>query len=104
VRGDIHQLRAPKGTRGHEQTGRRFAVVLQSTDLPLSTVVVAPTSTSCAPAAFRPEIEVGGRTTRVMVEQLSAVDWSRLGNPVGRLTAAELQFIDDAVRLVLALD
>ncbi|WP_235856957.1 type II toxin-antitoxin system PemK/MazF family toxin [Occultella glacieicola] len=60
--------------RGHEQAGRRFAVVLQSDDLPLSTWVVAPTSTGRREASFRPEITIAGAPTRVLVEQLTAVD------------------------------
>lgn len=37
VRGDVYRLRAPKDARGHEQSGSRYAVVVQSDDLPLST-------------------------------------------------------------------
>ena len=66
VRGDLYRLRAPKDVRGHEQAGTRFAVVVQSDDLPLSTWVVAPTSTGRREATFRPEIEIGGVRTRVM--------------------------------------
>jgi len=71
--------------------------------MPLSTVVVAPTSTSCRAASFRPEVEVARWKTRVMVEQMAAVDWSRLGEPVGHLTASELEDIDGAALAVLAL-
>ncbi|MHB8466414.1 MAG: type II toxin-antitoxin system PemK/MazF family toxin [Acidimicrobiales bacterium] len=104
MRGDVHELRPPATVRGPEPADRRYAVVLQASDLPLSTVIVAPTSTSCEPSAFRPPIEVGGQRTRVMVEQLAAVDWTRLGNPMGRLSTEELRLIDDAIGLVLALD
>ena len=75
--------------------------MLQSDHLPLSTVVVAPTSTSARPADFRPQITVAGATTRVLVEQLAAVDRSRLGEPVGRVTPDELMALEDAVRDVL---
>ena len=77
--------------------------MLQSEDLPLSTVIVAPTSTSARPADFRPEITIGGPNTRVLVEQLAAVDLSRLGDRVGRLTTAERLVVDDALRDVLGL-
>src|SRR4051794_23553898 len=58
VRGDVHRLRAPRSARGHEQQGSRYAVVVQSDALPLSTLIVAPTSTSARPASFRPEINL----------------------------------------------
>jgi mRNA interferase MazF len=102
VRGDIHRLRSDRQPRGREQRGGRFAVVLQSDHLPLSTVVVAPTSTSARPADFRPEITVTGLPTRVLVEQLAAIDLSRLGDHVGRVTPEELLAVDDALRDVLS--
>jgi mRNA interferase MazF len=103
VRGEVYELRAPRGTRGHEQGGRRYAVVVQSDLLPLSTWLVAPTSTSARSASFRPEVSVGGRATRVLVEQTAAVDPQRLGEAVGHLTFGELREVDAALRLVLAL-
>jgi len=103
VRGDIHRLRSDRQAKGREQRGGRLAVVLQSDHLPLSTVVVAPTSRSARPADFRPEITVAGTATRVLVEQLAAVDLSRLGETVGRVTPDELQRLDDALRDVLNL-
>ena len=103
-RGDIYELRLPKGT-GHEQRGRRFGVVVQSDAmLPRSVVVVAPTSTSARPASFRPEIDVAGESTRVLVEQLGAVDVTRLGNQVGRVTVDQQWQIDAALLTVLGLD
>lgn len=105
VRGDLYRLRAPKDARGHEQTGPRFAVVVQSDDLPLSTWIVAPTSTGRREATFRPEIEIDGVKTRVMVEQLTVVDpEARLGQFAGRLGAAELQAVNTALMTVLGLD
>ena len=103
MRGDVHRLRAPRSTRGHEQAGARYAVVLQSDALPLSTVLVAPTSASARPASFRPEVEVEGETTRVLVEQTTAVDPTRLGDVVDRLLADELQRVEAALGVVLDL-
>lgn len=105
VRGDLYRLKALKETRGHEQAGARFAVVVQSDDLPLSTWVVAPTSTGRREASFRPEIEIDGVKTRVMVEQLSVVDPQvRLGEFAGRLHASELRDVDTALLALLGLD
>ncbi|HPU13641.1 MAG TPA: type II toxin-antitoxin system PemK/MazF family toxin [Aeromicrobium sp.] len=104
VRGDVFRLNAPRGVRGHEQSGRRYAVVVQADELiGLSTWLVAPTSTSARPASFRPEIEVLGRRTRVLAEQASAVDPSRLGDRVGSLGFDELRAVDAALRVVMSL-
>ena len=105
MRGDLYRLKAPKDPRGHEQTGVRFAVVLQSDDLPLSTWIVAPTSTGRREASFRPEVEINGTKTRVLVEQLTAVDPEiRLGEFAGRLNGSEMRAIDAALQNLLALD
>jgi mRNA interferase MazF len=100
VRGEIYRLRAP---RGHGQAGARYAVVVQSDQLPLSTWLVAPTSTSSRATSFRPVIEIAGRGTRVLVEQTAAIDPSRLGEHVGQLSYDELRQVDAALRLVLDL-
>jgi len=57
VRGDLYRLRSDKNTTGPEQRGPRYAVAIQSDGILLSTLIVAPTSTSAQPAIFRPEIE-----------------------------------------------
>ena len=103
-RGDVHRFKVPKGV-GHEQDGERYGVVVQSdVMLPRSVVLVAPTSRSAKPASFRPEVEVAGVSTRVLVEQLGAVDVRRLGRRVGTLTAEEMWSIDDALVVVLGLE
>ena len=104
MRGDLHRLRAPKATRDHEQRGERYAVILQSDDLILSTVLVAPTSASSSARLFRPTIEIGGASTQVLVEQTAAVAPERLGEFVGQLSVDELAAVDQALRLVLELD
>jgi mRNA interferase MazF len=94
-RGNVVALRAPKAAKGHEQQGERYAVLVQSDEFArLGTVVVAPTSTSAQPAIFRPEITVRGRRTRVLTDQISTIDRSRLGRPAGRLSNAELQDLE----------
>jgi mRNA interferase MazF len=104
LRGDVHRFRIPKGV-GHEQHGDRFGVVVQGNEfLPRSVVVVAPTSRSAGPASFRPEIEVEHQTTRVLVEQVAALDGHRLGKRVGHLSAEELWGVDEALLAYLGLD
>ena len=104
MRGDIHHLRAPRGARGSEQRGARYAVVVQADDLLLSTVLVVPTSRSAPARIFRPTIIVGDEPTQVLTEQTAAVAPERLGEFVGHVSLDEMQQIDAALRLALGLD
>ena len=103
MRGEIFHLHAPRGSRGHEQSGSRYAVVVQSDQLPLSTCLVAPTSMSARAASFRPEVEIGGQPTRVLAEQTAAIDPSRLGKSAGYLSLDKMRRVDAALRIVLRL-
>ena len=102
-RGDVCELRPPRRT-GHEQQGPRFGVVVQADAmLPRSVVLVAPTSRSARPASFRPEMVINGDTTRVLVEQVGAVDVSRLGDHVALASTEEMWGIDESLLTVLGL-
>lgn len=103
LRGDVYRFRLPKGVR-HEQSGDHFGVVVQADEfLPRSVVIVAPTSRSARSASFRPEVEVAGEQTRVLVEQIGAVDAQRLGKRAGHLSAEEMWGVDEALATVLGL-
>ena len=78
MRGDVHRRRAPHHVRGSEQRGDRFGVVVQSDDLLLSTLLIAPTSRSAVSRVFRPTVVVAGTPTQVLVEQTTAVAPERL--------------------------
>ena len=102
-RGDIVRLTPPK-SEGREQQGARFGVVIQSDALtPLSTVIVAPTSQSALNTHFRPVIALKSEQTKVLVEQLTAIDVRRASDVVGHVTIEELWTIDEAVALVVGL-
>jgi mRNA interferase MazF len=101
MRGEVFRL--PARGAGHEQRGRRYAVVLQPDWLALSTWVVAFTSTSARPTSFRPSVVIAGSETLVMCDQLATVDLIRLAEQAGFLTLDEMQRIDDALALVLDL-
>jgi mRNA interferase MazF len=104
VRGEVFRLRVPRGTRGAEHRGARFAVVVQADELlALSRVLVSPTSAAAPPRSFRPAIELRGSQTRVLVEQTTAVSPDRLGESVGRLSGSELRDLDAALALVFGL-
>jgi mRNA interferase MazF len=81
-------------------------VILQSDELArLSTVIVAPTSQRAREASFRPEIDVAGETTRVLVEQMYAIDPERIKHdPVMHLRRTELLAIEEAIVRVLDLE
>lgn len=104
MRGDVYRLRENRQAKGHEQRGARFAVVLQSDALMTSTLLAAPTSRSARAASYRPEVEIDGTPSRVLVEQLQAVDpEQRFGPRVGRLSPDERARVDEALRLVVGL-
>jgi mRNA interferase MazF len=83
VRGDIYRLRTSR---------TRYAVVIQSDHLLLSTVLVAP------------RVIMDGTTTYVLAEQTAAVNAeTRLGDLAGRLDPTELADLDRALTLVFGL-
>ncbi len=71
--------------------------------LPRSVVLIAPTSRSARPASFRPEAVIEGETTKVLVEQIGAVDVNRLGDHVGLTSPEEMWGIDESLMTVLGL-
>ncbi len=101
MRGEVYRL--PARGKGHEQKGRRCAVVLQPDWLTLSTWIIAFTSTSARETSFRPPVTIADRQTLVMCDQLDTVDLNRLTEPVGFLTIEEMLRIDEALALVLDL-
>lgn len=104
VRGEVFRLRVPRATRGSEQRGSRYAIVVQADELlALSTVLVSPTSTAAPARSFRPTVDIHGTPTRVLVEQTTAISTDRLGESVGRLDSSELRALDSALALVFGL-
>jgi mRNA interferase MazF len=78
--------------------------VVQSDDLlVLSTVLVAPTSRSASPATFRPMIDIAGAPTRVLADQVRALDAQSITASLGRLSGEELRALDEALAVVLGL-
>jgi mRNA interferase MazF len=96
-------MRAPRSARGNEQRAARYGVVVQSDDLRLSTVLIAPTSRVAPGRIFRPTNMVGDENTHVLVEQRTVVAPERLGDLVGHVSRDELVEIDKALRRALEL-
>ena len=106
MRGDVFALKAAR-TKGHEQRGPRYAVVVQASRLEhLSTWLVVPTSTRAQRFVFRPMVSIPDRGETVAVcDALTAVDpQARLGEYVGYLSLGQMQQIDEAIRTLLDLD
>jgi len=102
-RGDVVRLLPPTRS-GHEQQRPRFGVVIQSDVLaPLSTVIVAPTSQSALAASFRPQVMIESQPTRVLIEQMAAVDIGRTSEAIGCLSVEEMWAVDEALSLVVGL-
>lgn len=103
MRGEIYRFN-PRDNRGHKQAGQRLAVVVQSDNLLLSTWLVAPTSTSARKSVFRPQIEIDGKLSCVLVEQTTVVNpETELGDFVGRLNSLEVGELNQALKLVFGL-
>lgn len=105
MRGEVYRIR-PRQTRGHEESGAHFAiVVLDSALAHLSTWLVVPTSTRAHPYVFRPRVQVPGHGRSVaMCDALTAVDpEQRLGDRVGTMAPADMAAIDEALRGLLNL-
>lgn len=91
---------------GHRLDGPHYAVVVS--DEPynwLSTVVVVPFSSGAREDEIHPEMVFRGVRTRAMVEQLQAVDKTRLREKMGSLAGSTIMvLIDEQLRYLLALD
>ena len=102
-RGDIHAARFGRA-RGAVRAGDRPAVVLQAHGMAhWSTVLVAPLSSSAQGSSFRPPVDVRGRETLVLADQIQPLDSARLGKRIGTLSADEMIEVEQAVRKVLGL-
>ncbi len=64
-----------------------------------SVITVAPTSASGRASLTRPEAEIEGQKCRILLEQMLAVDVSKLTNWIGVLDDHEMKALDDALRL-----
>lgn len=103
IRGAIHAVDLGKA-RGHEQGGRRYALVLSPSGMDWSVATVVPTSTAARPAVFRPDVEVAGRPTRLLVDQIRTVDVDYLSpGPVDYLTHEQMVRVEHAVAHYLGL-
>ena len=97
IRGAVYRLDLGR-PRGHEQGGKRLGLVVSPSDSPLSVVTVVPTSTSAGPSIHRPELEIAGRSTRMLIDQIRSIDTDYVvGDPVDYLTRDQLAGVELAL-------
>ncbi|MFV0252057.1 MAG: type II toxin-antitoxin system PemK/MazF family toxin [Beutenbergiaceae bacterium] len=97
IRGAVYRVDFGK-PRGHEQGGKRLGLVISPYNSPLSVATVIPSSTSAGHSIHRPELEIAGRRTRLLVDQIRSIDVGYIvGDPVDSLTRDQLAEVDLAV-------
>jgi mRNA interferase MazF len=105
ARGDVYWVSLDP-TIGSEIKKTRPAVIVSNNScnrLGLRVVVLPITSNT---ATFHPgeaPVSVGKQNGRALGDQLRSVDKTRIGSKVGSLAASEMQRIDEALRITLAL-
>lgn len=97
IRGAVYRIDLGEAKRGHEQRGKRYGVLVSPSNWPSTVATFAPTSTSATWTLFRPEIEIGGTATRVMIDQIRTIDTSYVGDLVGALTRMEMAEVEHAM-------
>lgn len=103
IRGAVYRVDL-SGARGHEQRGRRYGIVVSPSDSPLSVATIVPTSTSAQPSLTRPRLEIAGRETRALVDQIRTLDVDYIhGDPVDNLARDELAEVEYAMAHYLGL-
>jgi mRNA interferase MazF len=97
IRGAVYRIDLGR-PRGHEQGGKRLGLVVSPSDSPLSVVTVVPTSPSAGNSVHRPELEIDGRRTKLLVDQIRSIDVDYVvGDPVDYLTRDQLAEVDLAL-------
>lgn len=104
--GDVFWVALPD-RGGHEQRGRRPALVWQDTETfpPVSTVLIIPFTSRLDALRFPATLRVEptpnnglAMTSVAMVFQLGACDLRRIGRQLGRLDDSDLQAIEGIAR------
>jgi mRNA interferase MazF len=97
IRGAVYRVDLGR-PRGHEQGGKRYGLVVSPSDSPLSVVTVIPTSTSAGASIHRPELELAGQPTRLLIDQVRSIDTRYVvGDPVDYLTRDQLAEVELAL-------
>jgi mRNA interferase MazF len=109
-RGEVWLVDLGQSKDGHEQAGRRPAIIFQTDDLsPLSTVIVIPFTTQTrragvANTVWIPAREAGQEQDSVaLCHQIRALDRRKLVHKIGELAPERLSEIEASVLFVLGI-
>lgn len=98
IRGAVYPVDLGQAKRGHEQCGERLGVAISVQQDAWSTVTVIPTSTSAQPTVFRPEMEIAGRPTCLLIDQIRTIDTMYVvGEPIDCLNRADMAQVRHAL-------
>jgi mRNA interferase MazF len=104
IRGAVYRVDLGEAKRGHEQRGRRYGLVISPSSMAWSVATIVPTSRSAQTAVFRPTLDLLGKPTRFLVDQIRSIDSQYVeGDPVAYLERDEMAEIDHAVLGYLGL-
>ncbi len=77
IRGAVYPVDLGDAERGRRAAGRRLGLVMGIEQNAWSAVTIIPTSTSTRQASvFRPEAVIAGRDTKILIDQIRAIDVS----------------------------
>lgn len=67
-------------------------------------VIIAPvTSVVKKVYPFEVVVDMAGKKSKIMLDQIRTIDCQRLGSKIGKLNLAEIEELDKALKLVLSL-
>ncbi|MEU6554007.1 type II toxin-antitoxin system PemK/MazF family toxin [Streptomyces sp. NPDC046915] len=77
---------------------------MSPSSMPWNVATIIPTSTGAQPTVFRPELEIAGTRTRLLIDQIRTVDVSYIhGDPVHYLDRDEMAEVEHALSRYLGL-
>ncbi|MEU5596528.1 type II toxin-antitoxin system PemK/MazF family toxin [Streptomyces sp. NPDC020298] len=104
IRGAVYRVDLGDAKRGHEQRGKRYGLVMSPSSMPWNVATIIPTSTGAQPTVFRPELEIAGTRTRLLIDQIRTVDIGYIhGDPVHYLDRDEMAEVEHALSRYLGL-
>ncbi len=104
-RGEIYWVNLDP-TIGSEIRKTRPGIIISNDaqNMVFKRVIVAPaTSVITKIYPFEVKVQINGQDSKIMLDQIRTVDCQRLGEKLGKLNLKEIEEIDRALRLVLAL-
>jgi len=88
-RGDVYWVNLDP-TVGSEIQKTRPCLILSPDDMnaALQRAIIAPLTSAGQPLGCRPEVEIKGKSARILLDQLRSVDKQRLGGKMGKIDPA----------------